>query len=171
MADGVQLLAPDPPTPAIRPNESDSGALGQGGAGPIVLATLGVAFDAHAEDFAIETAVESGRLLIVANVLVLEAIPMSMMLGYSGVLEDPPELAAALRAPAERAHALGVRVERVRIRTPHRIDALLEFVAERDAALLVFGPDPRQLRRRLHRKVCQAVRDRATCLVWTNESP
>lgn len=171
MADGVKLLAPNLSAPATRLSETDSAKPQQGGAGPIVLATLGVPFDAGATSFAIETALESGRLLIFANVLVLEATPVSLMLGYSGVLGDPPELAAALRAPAERAYALGVRVERVRIRTPHRVDALLEFVSERDAALLVFGPDPRRLRRRLHRKACQAVRDRAHCLVWTNESP
>ena len=135
------------------------------------MATLGVPFDAEATSFAVETAVESGRLLIIANVLVLEATPVSLMIGYSGVLGDPPELAAALRVPAERARALGVQVERIRIRTPHRVDALLEFVSERAVALLVFGPDPCRLRSRLHRKACRALRDRAPCLVWTNESP
>jgi hypothetical protein len=130
---------------------------------------MGVEFDPNAADFAVEAAIESGLALIVANVMALEVVPISTMLGYSGVLGDPPELAAALKAPAARAYALGVAVERVRIRTPHRIDALLEFVSERDASLLVFGPDPRRLRRRLHRKACRAVRDRAQCLVWTND--
>src|ERR1700752_319962 len=94
--------------------------------------------------------------------------PIPLPLGYSNVLGDPPDLAASPRAPAVRAYALGAQVERVRIRTPHRIDALLEFVAERDAALLVFGPDRGKLSKRLHRKACRAVRDKAPCLVWTN---
>jgi hypothetical protein len=130
---------------------------------------MGVEFDTDAADFAVDAAVEAGLLLIVANVLPLEAMPMSLMLGYSNVLGDPPDLAAALRAPAVRAYALGAKVERVRIRTPHRVDALLEFVGEREAALLVFGPDRRKLSKRLHRKACKAVRDRAPCLVWTND--
>jgi hypothetical protein len=137
--------------------------------GPIILATMGVEFDASAADFAVDAALESGLLLIVANVLALEAMPMSLLLGYTNILGDPPALAASLRAPAVRAYALGVQVERVRIRTPHRIAALLEFVAERHAALLVFGPDRHKLSKRLHRKACKAVRDRAPCLVWTND--
>lgn len=164
------VKSPPAAPPAAGLSDHDLNDLRRGGAGPIVLATMGVEFDSHAADFAVDSAVESGVLLIVANVIALEATPMSLLLGYSNVLGDPPELAASLRAPAVRAYALGVHVERVRIRTPHRIDALLEFVGERDAALLVFGPDRRKLPKRLYRKACKAVRDRAPCLVWTNDS-
>jgi nucleotide-binding universal stress UspA family protein len=169
MARGVTSPPDAPAAPATRFSDHDLTELGRGGAGPIVLATMGVEFDPRAADFAVDAAVESGLLLIVANVIVLEAMPMSLLLGYSNVLGDPPDLAASLRAPAVRAYALGVRVERVRIRTPHRVDALLEFVGERDAALLVFGPDRSKLSKRLHRKACKAIRDRAPCLVWTND--
>ncbi len=148
---------------------TNAGGIERDGAGAIVLATLGVAFDPAAADFAVESAIESRRLLIVANVLPFEPLLLSRMLGYAGESGDPPDLAAAIRAPAERAYALGLGVERVRIRTPHRIDALLELVAERAAALLVFGPDPCRLRKRLFRNACRAVRERAPCLVWTNE--
>jgi hypothetical protein len=128
-----------------------------------------VPFEEPAIDFAVENAAESRRLLIVVNVLALELMRMSLTLGYSGVLGDPPALAAAIQIPAQRAQALGVGVERVRIRTPHCIDALLEFVSERRAALLVFGPDPRKLRKRPYRKACRTVRERAPCLVWIND--
>src|SRR4051794_18222283 len=134
-----------PPALATRLSNHDFNDLRRGGTGPIILATMGVEFDASAADFAVGAGLESGLLLIVANVLALEAMPMSLLLGYTNILGDPPALAASLRAPAVRAYALGVQVERVRIRTPHRIAALLEFVAERHAALLVFGPDRHKL--------------------------
>src|ERR1700756_2547340 len=168
MARAATSLPGPPPVAATGLTDHEFNPLRGGGAGPIVLATLGVEFDADAADFAVDAAIESGLLLIVANVLALEAMPMSLLLGYSNVLGDPPDLAASLRAPAVRAYALGAQVERVRIRTPHRIDALLEFVAERDAALLVFGPDRGKLSKRLHRKACRAVLDKARCRVLTN---
>jgi hypothetical protein len=46
------------------------------------------------------------------------------------------------------------------------VDALLEVVAEREPALLVFGPDRAQLSRRRYRKAERAVRERVSCLVW-----
>jgi Universal stress protein family len=169
MASSITSPPGAPPALGTGLTNRDFSDLRRDGIGPIILATMGVEFDPTAADFAVDAAVESGLLLIVANVLILEATPVSLLLGYSNVLGDPPDLAASLRAPAVRAYALGAQVERVRIRTPHRVAALLEFVAERNAALLVFGPDPRKLPRRLYRKACKAVRDRAPCLVWTNE--
>jgi hypothetical protein len=62
-----------------------------------------------------------------------------------------------------------VRVERLRVCSPHPVDALLEVAAERNPAILVFGPDPTQLRPRQYRKAERAVRERAACLVWTAE--
>jgi hypothetical protein len=59
-----------------------------------------------------------------------------------------------------------VQVERLRVCSPHPIDALLEVVAERRPGLLVFGPDRSQLSRRRYRKAERAVRERASCLVW-----
>jgi hypothetical protein len=42
----------------------------------------------------------------------------------------------------------------------------VEVIAEREPGLIVFGPDPTRLRRRLYRRAAKAVRDRASCLVW-----
>jgi nucleotide-binding universal stress UspA family protein len=130
-----------------------------------MLATLEVPFDPRAAAFAVDSAVESGQPLVVVNVVELLLAPASVLLGY-GDLDDRPEDAAALAAPAELAHSCGVAVERLRVRSPHPVDALLEVVRERSPGLLVFGPDPARLRGRTYRKASGAVRERAGCLVW-----
>ena len=59
-----------------------------------------------------------------------------------------------------------MRVERLRVCSPHPIDALLELVAERNPGLLVFGPDWSRLKPRRYRRAAKKIRERATCLVW-----
>jgi Universal stress protein family len=145
--------------------ESDTRA---GGGGGVVLATLGVPFEAEAVDVAVEAAREGQRMLIVANVVALEPLPISLQMGYLEAAMDP-DLLAAIRAPAVKAYALGLELERVRIRTPHPVAALLEFVSERAAALLVFGPDRTVLRRRTYRRAARTIRKDAPCLVWLAE--
>jgi hypothetical protein len=81
-------------------------------------------------------------------------------------LPEAPEEADALRAPAELACSLGVRVERLRVKSPRPIAALIELVAERSPGLLVFGPDRRRMRGRAYRRAARAVRKNAGCLVW-----
>jgi nucleotide-binding universal stress UspA family protein len=132
---------------------------------PVMLATLEVPFDDEAAAFAVDAAVECGQPLIVATVIEMPLGPMCVIMGY-GDLDPSEEEAARFRAPAQLAHTLGVRVERLRVRSPHPVDALLELVAEREPGLLVFGPDRSKLRPRRYRKAAQAVRERAACLVW-----
>jgi hypothetical protein len=131
---------------------------------PVVLVTLDVPFAPGAASFAVETAVESGSALVVMNVAEIQMLPVSTLLGYGYI--GTPEVDAALREPAELAHSLGVTVERVRVCSPHPVSALMEAIGERDAGLIVFGPDPARLRRRLYRRAAKAVRERAPCLVW-----
>jgi nucleotide-binding universal stress UspA family protein len=132
---------------------------------PVLLATLDVPFSEEATAFAVDSAVESGKPLIVVNAA--EVLPTAYtLLGYGYVERE--ELQEALRKPAELAHSLAVRVERLRVCSPHPIDALLEVVAERNPAILVFGPDPAHLPGRRYRKAERAVRERAPCLVWTS---
>jgi Universal stress protein family len=147
------------------PVSRDDVALVSGGSRPVLLATIEVPFDEAAAAFAVDAAVECGQQLIVANVVEMPLGPMCVIMGY-GTLEPPEEEAARLRAPAELAHAFGVEVERLRVRSPHPIDALLELVAERRPGLLVFGPDLSQLKPRTFRKVARKIRERAPCLVW-----
>lgn len=140
----------------------DVSTLGSGGR-PILLATLDVPFSEEATAFAVDAAVENGQPLLLVNVA--EVLPTTYaVLGYGYVEKE--ELQEALRKPAELARSLAVEVERLRICSPHPVDALLEVVAEREPALLVLGPDRAQLSRRRYRKVERAVRERASCLVW-----
>jgi hypothetical protein len=140
---------------------------GRGAAGrPVLLATLGVPLNEEASVFAVDTAVESGQRLVVANVTALEPLRMSITLGYDTLPELTPEVSASLRRSAELARSLGVHVERLRVRSPRPLQALLELVADVRPGLFVFGPDRRALRERRYRKALEAVRDRVTCLVW-----
>jgi len=131
---------------------------------PVLLATLDVPFDQEAAAIAVDAAVECGQKLIVANVVGMPLGPLCLNMGYGPLEEDAVQ--ASLKAPAELAHQLGVEVERLRIRSPHPVAALLEFVAERQPGLLVFGPDRTQLKPRTFRKVAKKIRDRVACLVW-----
>jgi hypothetical protein len=130
----------------------------------VLLATLGVPFDPDAARIAVDSAVEAGQPLIVANVVELPFLPTSVILGYDQI--DDPELSAAVLAPAALAHSLGVHVERLRVRSPRPLEALLELVAERSPSLLVFGPDRERLKGRRYRKAARAIREQAPCLVW-----
>jgi nucleotide-binding universal stress UspA family protein len=124
-----------------------------------------VPFDPAASAFAVDAAVEAGQPLVVVNVVDLPPLGMSVAMRYDQ-LPDAEEDADALRAPAELAHSLGIQVERLRVRSPRPVTALVELAVERAPGLLVFGPDRSRLRRRVYRKAVKAVRDRAPCLVW-----
>jgi nucleotide-binding universal stress UspA family protein len=130
----------------------------------VLLATLGVAFDPTACELAVDAAVESGQPLLVVVLAQLPPLPLSVMLGYDQV--DSPEEEAAFAAPAALAASLGVAVERLRVRSPRPVSALLELAAEREPGLLVFGPDRSLVSRRLYRKATRALQERSPCLVW-----
>lgn len=133
---------------------------------PVLLATLGVPLDARAAVFAVDSAVETGRDLVVVNVTTLEPLGLSMIMGYDALPELTPEVSASLEGSARLARSLGVRVERLRIRTPRPIDALLELAGERHPGVLVFGPDRSALAPRRYRRAMRALLQRAGCLVW-----
>lgn len=133
--------------------------------GPVLLATFDVPFDEVAASFAIDAAVDSGRRLIVANIVELPPLPLSVMMGYD-MLDYTPELAASLLSPVTRAQALGVEVERIRVKSFRRIDALVEVASERGVRMLVLGPDRHKVSARLYRRAAAAVRQRLDCLVW-----
>lgn len=132
---------------------------------PVLLTTLGVPFDPDASAFAVDSAVEAGQALVIANVVELPPLGMSVAMGYDQ-LPDAPEDEATLAAPAELARALGVRVERLRVRSPRPVGALVELAAELSPSILVFGPDRGRMRARAYRRAAKAVRERSTCLVW-----
>jgi hypothetical protein len=134
----------------------------------VLLATLDVPFAEEAAVFAVDSVVESGQPLVVVNAV--EVLPTCWsLLGYGYVERE--DLQRELRKPAELAHSLAVRVERLRLCSPHPIDALLELVAERNPGMLVFGPDRSHLRRRRYERAVQRLRERTSCLVWTQTEP
>src|SRR5437870_12553585 len=135
---------------------------------PVLLATLDVPFAEDATAFAIDSAVETGQPLVVVNAAEVLPTPYTF-LGYGYVERE--DLQDELRRPAELAQSLAVQVERLRVCSPHPVDALLELVAERMPGLLVFGPDRSRLRPRRYRKAAEAVRERAPCLVWLGGGP
>jgi hypothetical protein len=133
-----------------------------------MLATLGVPFDTDAVAFAVDSAVELGERLIVANFTEQAPLPLSTMLGYDE-LPYPPEMAQSLLAAAKLAGSLGVEVTRLRVKSFHPIQAMLEVLAEQGAGIFVFGPDRSQIGRLRYRRAARAIRSRATALVWLAE--
>lgn len=145
--------------------------VGAGGARPVMLATLGVPFVEAAVAVAVDGAVETGRPLIVVNVTRIDPFSLSVVMGYDALEEFTPEVSASTRRPAEIAAAFGLEVERLRVRSPRPVTALLELVRERRPGLLVFGPDPDRLSPRRFRKAASALRANSPCLVWLVGDP
>jgi nucleotide-binding universal stress UspA family protein len=134
---------------------------------PVVLGTLSVRVDPSAEEMAIASSLEAGVPLIVINVMRLPPYPATIMLLGPGAatLPDEEDL-EEVRATAQRAASLGIPTELLRVTTQRPVKALLEIVRERNAGLLVFGPDLKRVRRRPFRRAANALRREASCLVW-----
>jgi nucleotide-binding universal stress UspA family protein len=146
-----------------RISHEDYAALGSSNR-PVLLATLDVPYAEEAIAFAVDSAVENGQPLVLLNVA--EVLPTAYsLLGYGYVERE--DLQEALSRPVQLALSLAVEVERLRVCSPHPVDALLEVVAERNPGVLVFGPDRRHLSGRRYRRAERAVRKRAPCLVWS----
>jgi Universal stress protein family len=134
---------------------------------PVLLGTLSVRVDPAAERMAIESALESGAPLIIANVVRLPPYPTTMVLvGPSAAVLPHEEDLDAVRETANRAAALGLKVEHLRVATKRPVKALLEVVRERSPGLLVFGPDQSLIKPRRMRRAAKQIRDEADCLVW-----
>jgi nucleotide-binding universal stress UspA family protein len=132
---------------------------------PVMLATLDVPFDAQAVVFAVDSAVELGQRLIVANFVEQEPLPLSTMMGYDD-LPYTPEMAESLAAPVRLALSLGVTVSRLRVKSFRPVQAMVEVVAEENAGLLVFGPDRNRIRRLRYRRATRAICAKVTALIW-----
>jgi Universal stress protein family len=133
---------------------------------PVLLATLSVRVDPSAERMALESALEAGVRLIVANLLPLPPYPMTIMLAPQYATLPHEEDLVAVRATADRAAALGIPTELLRVSSRRPMKALLELVAETEAGLLVFGPDLARTSRRRFRAAERVIRRDASCLVW-----
>jgi hypothetical protein len=150
-----------------RPRDSTTPpAAGAGKAGPVVLGTLAVRIDAAAERMALETALEAGVPLIVANMIMMPTYPTTMVLAPRFVTLPHEEDLDEVRATAQRAAGLGIATELLRITSRRPVRALLELLTEREAGLVVFGPDRSLVSRTRFHAAAWLVRRRATCLVW-----
>lgn len=138
------------------------------GGRPVMLATLDVPFDTNAVAFAVDSAVELGQRLIVANFVERAPLPLSAMLGYDD-LPPPPLLEESLLAPATLARSLGVEVTRLRVKSFHPIQAMLEVAAEQAPGIFVFGPDRARIGRLRYRRAVRVVRSRIQTLLWAAE--
>ena len=133
-----------------------------------MLATLDVPFDANAVTFAVDSAVELGQRLIVANFRERAPLPLSAMLGCDD-LPYPPQMEESLAAAATLARSLGVDVTRLRVKSFHTIPAMLEVMAEQAPGIFVFGPDRARVPRLRYRRAVRAIRTRTETLLWTAE--
>jgi len=154
--------------PVVRQHPRATDRLGAARGRPVLLATLDVPFDRSAVVYAVDSAVELGQRLIVANFVEQEPLPLSATLGYDD-LPYTPEMAESLAEPVRLALSLGVNVARLRVKSFRPIQAMVEVVAEEDAGLLVFGPDRGRIRRLRYWRAVRAIRARVTTLIWLAE--
>lgn len=133
---------------------------------PVLLGTLSVRVDPTAERMAIDSALESGAKLILANMLVLPPYPLTFKLAPEYATLPHEDDRDAVRRTAERAAALGIETELLRVSSSRPVTALIELAAEREVGLLVFGPDLSRTSRLRFRRAARRVRRDAPCLVW-----
>ena len=133
---------------------------------PVLLGTLSVRVDPSAERMAIDSALEAGVRLILANMLMLPPYPLTYMLAPEFATLPHEEDREAVRGTAERAAMLGIETELLRVSSRRPVTALIELAGEREAGLLVFGPDLSLTPRWRFRRAARRVRREAGCLVW-----
>lgn len=134
---------------------------------PVVLGTLSVRFDPSAERMAVDSALETGAPLVIANVVRMQPYTTTMMLaGPQAATLPHEEHLEEVREFARRAATLGCRTQHLRVTSKRPVKALLEIVHEREAGLLVFGPHLDLIKPRRFRAATKEIRKRAACLVW-----
>ena len=131
-----------------------------------MLATLSVRVDPRAERMAIDSALEVGAPLIIANMLMLPSYPTTVMLAREYATLPHEEDLEEVRATARRAADLGIKTELLRITTRRPLTSLIELIRERGAGLVVLGPDVRRTPRWQLWLAARRVRREAECLVW-----
>jgi nucleotide-binding universal stress UspA family protein len=141
----------------------DAQSSGIAAARPVMLATLSSRVDPEAERLAIDSSLDAGVPLIVVNAVAAAYSPRTLQLG---ALDPSREDYDAVRATAERAAALGIRVQHLRVTSPRPAKAIVQVAKERGAGLLVLGPKRGRVPRRRFRRAAREVRRNAACLVW-----
>jgi hypothetical protein len=133
---------------------------------PVMLVTLSVRVDPAAERVAIDAALETRARLLLANLIWLPPHPTTLILAREYATLPHEEDLDEVRATAQRAADRGIATELLRISSRRPLKALLELASEREAGLLVFGPDVSLTPRWRFRAGARAIRREAPCLVW-----
>jgi nucleotide-binding universal stress UspA family protein len=133
---------------------------------PVMLVTLSARVDPAAERVAIEAALETGAKLLVVNLMWLPPHPTTLTLAREYAILPHEEDLDAVRETAQAAARQGIPTELLRVSSRRPLQALLELVHEREAGLLVLGPDPRRTPRWWRAAAARRIRSRAGCLVW-----
>ena len=119
-----------------------------------MLATLAVPFDPEAVRVAAQAALETNSRLIVVDAVERPWWPQST--------DDALRRARGGRGPGQikqlvaQMAGLGLEVEHMRIPTAKPVDAVLDLAGERQAGLLVLGPDRSRFRPRLFARIARA---------------
>jgi nucleotide-binding universal stress UspA family protein len=132
----------------------------------VLLATLSVRIDPAAERVALDSAIETGAKLILANMLELPSYPLTVMLAREYATLPEEEDLDAVRGTADRAAALGVSTELLRISSRRPVTALIELARELRPGLVVFGPKRSAIARWRFRLAARRIRRELNCLVW-----
>ncbi len=131
-----------------------------------MLATLSVRVDAQAERMALESALEAGVPLIIANMLRMPNFTTTMRLAPEYATLPHEEDLEAVRETARRAASWGIPTELLRVMSPRPLTALIELIQERRPGLVVLGPDLDRTSRWRLRAAARKLRRQADCLVW-----
>lgn len=150
-----------------RPREGTPSSIATGGpARPVLLATLSVRIDPDAERMALDSALEAGVRLLIANMLHMPGYATTMLLAPEYATLPHEEDLEAVRETANRAAARGIPTELLRVTSPRPLTALIELIRERRPGLVVLGPDVKRTSRWRLRRAARRVRSEADCLVW-----
>ena len=133
---------------------------------PVMVLTLNVPFEDEAVDFAIESAAETG-----AELYICDAIPLEYR---SYVTHAAHQYAEGinrkyLNAVARRSVERGVQTKQFAFHNRRPVVTAMQVAREQRIGLLVFGADRKRLGRWSFRRAARRLRERAPCLVWTNE--
>lgn len=132
-------------------------------AGPVMLLTCNVPFEAAAVRVAVDAAGESG-----AELYICDAIPLEYRNYVGHVARQYAEQMNRkhLDAVARRARDHGVATTQLAFHNPKPVKTALEVARTERIGLLVFGADRKELGKRTFRKAVKRIRDNPPCLVW-----
>lgn len=163
-------MEPHPGMTSVEPRVGAPASPSPGEARCVLLATCGRPIDQKAAEIALASALDSMVPLVIVNVTELEPLALSVTLGYDSLPEFDPAVTQSIEALVGNAATFGIRVDRLRVRSPRPAQALLELIAEHHPGLVVFGPAG-PVKSRLLRSFRAALAGVSDCLVWQTSDP